>query len=296
MEEMKPDLNTYDAMLKYFRARLAGDTVSAPPHISLDHDVGYEDILISKYRNGSFSDEQQEWFWKALRQTAMDAWENNSQKVFRRCISIAKRLEKPLDYQEWVGFLPLNANGYQWDKEERRIIGADALRLLASWNIVSDKNFWESNFKLLLHYLPGDINVQETLLRVYEGIGDLDLTQWQSLLQVADKAENYPTTLIRVILFDQWFTYNDMQKESDLLVLFGTAFSAARAECKGFAHITEIEQVINDWYDLPWVAETKHLLEEIHESAHPQEDGVKNPRERVTIPYQGVFQGNLQLA
>lgn len=296
MEEKKPDLKTYDAMLKYFRARLAGDTVSAPPHISLDHDVGYEDFLISEYCDGAFSDEQQEWFWKALRQTAMDAWKTNLQKVFRCCISIARSLEKPHDYQKWVDFLPLNPNDYQWDKKERRIIGADALRLLVSWNIVSDKGIWESNFKLLLRYLPDDINVQEPLLRTYEGLKGLDRTQWQLLLQAADKAENYPTLVIREMLCDQWFTCNkDQSKENALLIQFGAAFSAARAECKEFAHITKIEQVIDDWCDLPWVAETKHLLEEIYESAHPQEDSVENPRFLVTELYQNKFQENLQL-
>lgn len=297
MEEKIPDLNTYDAMLKYFRARLAGDTVSAPPHISLDHDVGYEDILISKYSNETFSTKQQKWFWKALRQTITHAWKNSDQLIFRRCISIARRLEKPLDYQEWLDFLPLNANDYQWDKKERRIIGADALRLFVSWDIVSDKDFWETNFKLLLRYLPDDIDVQEPLLRIYEGIGSLDRPQWQLLLQFADKAENYPTLLVREILFDQWFACNeDRQKENALLIEIGTAFSLAKAECKEFRHIKEIEQVIDDWCDLPWVDDIKQLLDKFHESAHSQEDSVKNPRSLVTTHYQNECQGNLQLA
>lgn len=283
MEEKMPDLNTYDAMLKYFRARLAGDTVSAPPHISLDHDVGYEDILISKYSNETFSTKQQKWFWKALQQTITHAWKNSDQLIFRRCISIARRLEKPFDYQEWLDFLPLNANDYQWDKEERRIIGADALRLLASWDIVSDKNFWISNFKLLLHHLPDDINAQEPLLRVYEEIGSLDCIQWQLLLHFADKAENYPTTLIREILFDQWFACSkNLQKEKVLLIQLGTAFSAAKAGCKEFTHIKEIEQVLNDWCDLSWVEDTKQLLEKIHKSTHPQEVSDRNPKFHVT--------------
>jgi hypothetical protein len=212
-------------------------------------------------------------------------------------MSIARSLEKPPDYREWLDFLPLNANDYQWDKEDRRIIGADALRLLTSWDIVSDKEFWVSNFELLLHYMPDDINVQEPLLRIYEGIGSLDRSQWQLLLQFADKAQNYPTLLIREILFDQWFACNqDLQKVKVLLIQFGTAFSTAKAECKEFTHIKEIEQIVDDWYDLPWAEDTKQLLEKFHKSTHPQEVSDRNPRFQVTIPSHNEFQRNLKLA
>ncbi len=216
----KQIINTYfqneASATDYISARLAGDTVSAPPRVSSYHSEEHlADILFSVYCQDEFTKEQKTWFWQILNEQAKTAWNNKNADIFGRSIYLYIRLGKDeADKFCWRNFM--DADIFQWKElmDEADIdLYTSALWLLAEWHYKVD---WNNQFDAIVKLLSKNENLMRPLNIVFNALGVLDYRQWSLLFLFCDKSDRL-RELLQQYLLTCWGLYKDSVKGSLLI-------------------------------------------------------------------------------
>jgi len=252
-------------MWAYLDARLHGDAERAPPPIDQYHGIeDFEDVLISLVGDPVFTAEQLSWFWDAVLEIARTAWQSGDHEPFRRIVTMAWRLGCPGSAINYLGFLPADSDGFQWDKTERLLVGAHALLWLLVWEARPNPAFWRDNLGSILRQAPPGDAKYLALVRAVDGAGVLDRELWCCLLRDALHSPTFPVAMLRTTLLGHWqLAGGDQDAEYQLVQTVGESLAKTRQVRTPDRSWAQLQQLLADWHNLPWTEPSQRALSDL---------------------------------
>jgi hypothetical protein len=247
------------SIMSYMTERLSLDKTSAESLVSHHHaPERVEDILYAIYRKDSFSKEQKQWFWNALNQIALMAWQKRNPEVFRRTTYLYERL----GHNEALAFnwqCCFNSEDIQWNEnldDDTISMYSLALWLVFKWQLPLD---WDRQFKAIVKLLPKNEKLVRPLNQVFDALDTLTREHWEFLLTNCQSSRNLQDLLKHYLTIRLALCLGIAEKESELIYFIRMAIRFVKAnnfkKSKNSFINEQLAKIVIAWSNTEWCSQ-----------------------------------------